>query len=92
MGLSWLMCHLDSAASAQKPRAVLDAIQGFYDSGYANIHRGVYQLSAEATEKYEGVRDTVARFLGQPLQLESALFYPVADRNCSFSSKFWISC
>ncbi len=60
------LVYLDSAASAQKPRVVIDAIRDFYESGYANIHRGVYQLSADATLRYEGVRETVARFLGAP--------------------------
>ncbi len=58
------LVYLDTAASAQKPRAVLEAIQNFYQNGYANIHRGVYQLSAEATALYEGGRDDVQRFIG----------------------------
>jgi len=60
------LTYLDSAASAQKPRAVLDAMSDFYGSHYANIHRGVYQLSAEATIRYEEVRERVARFIGAP--------------------------
>ena len=58
------LVYLDSAASAQKPRQVLDAIGNFYRNNYANIHRGVYQLSAEATELYEGGRDVVQGFVG----------------------------
>ena len=58
------LVYLDTAASAQKPRAVLEAIQNFYQNGYANIHRGVYQLSAEATSLYEAGRDDVQRFIG----------------------------
>jgi cysteine desulfurase/selenocysteine lyase len=58
------LVFLDTAASAQKPRAVLDAIQDFYATGYANIHRGVYQLSADATTRYEGARKVVQQFLG----------------------------
>jgi cysteine desulfurase/selenocysteine lyase len=58
------LVYLDTAASAQKPRAVLEAIQNFYQNGYANIHRGVYQLSAEATSLYENGRDDVQRFIG----------------------------
>ncbi len=58
------LVYLDTAASAQKPRAVLEAIQNFYANSYANIHRGVYQLSAEATALYEGGRDDVQRFIG----------------------------
>ncbi len=60
------LVYLDSAASAQKPRQVIDAVSSFYESGYANIHRGVYQLSAEATRHYEDVRGKAARFLGAP--------------------------
>jgi cysteine desulfurase/selenocysteine lyase len=58
------LTYLDSAASAQKPRVVLEAMSDFYASHYANIHRGVYQLSAEATRRYEDVRTRVARFIG----------------------------
>ena len=58
------LCYLDSAASAQKPQVVIDAISDFYAHHWANIHRGVYQLSAEATERYEAVRAKVARFIG----------------------------
>ena len=58
------LIYLDCAASAQKPRAVIDAISQFYAAHYANIHRGVYQLSAEATIRYEEVRTRVAGFIG----------------------------
>jgi cysteine desulfurase/selenocysteine lyase len=58
------LTYLDSAASAQKPRAVIDAMSDFYAAHYANIHRGVYQLSAESTRLFEDVRNRVARFIG----------------------------
>ena len=58
------LVFLDTAASAQKPRAVIEAISEFYETHYANIHRGVYQLSADATQRYEGSRDTVQQFIG----------------------------
>jgi cysteine desulfurase / selenocysteine lyase len=58
------LVFLDSGASAQKPRPVLDAMRAVYEGGYANIHRGVYHLSQVATEKFEAVRGTVARFIG----------------------------
>lgn len=57
------LVFLDSAASAQKPRAVIDAVSHCYEAEYANVHRGVYWLSARATQGYEGARETVARFL-----------------------------
>lgn len=54
---------LDSAASAQKPEAVLAAEERFYRTGYANIHRGVYELSATATAEFDLVREKVAQFI-----------------------------
>ncbi|HUO51874.1 MAG TPA: SufS family cysteine desulfurase [Gemmatimonadaceae bacterium] len=58
------LVYLDSAATAQKPRAVLDAIAAFYAHDYANPHRGAYALSARATAVYRAARERVARFLG----------------------------
>jgi cysteine desulfurase / selenocysteine lyase len=57
------LVFLDSAASAQKPNAVIDGVADFYRRDYANIHRGVYRLSAKSTELYERARTRVARFL-----------------------------
>jgi cysteine desulfurase / selenocysteine lyase len=57
------LVYLDSAASAQKPRAVLDAMSHFATHEYANVHRGVHFLSAAATERYEGARETIRRSL-----------------------------
>lgn len=56
--------YLDTAATSQKPAAVLDAMRAFYESDYANPHRGAYGLSARATERYAAARERVARFLG----------------------------
>lgn len=56
------LVYLDSAASAQKPQCVIDAISSFYTGGYANIHRGNYYLSRRATEDYELSRERIARF------------------------------
>lgn len=55
---------LDSAASSQKPRAVLDAMTHYYETTHANVHRGVYAIAEHATELYEGARAKVARFVG----------------------------
>ena len=57
------LVFLDSAASAQKPQCVIDAIRHCYSHEYANIHRGVYWLSARATEAYEQARSKVQRFI-----------------------------
>ncbi|XDA96638.1 cysteine desulfurase [Sulfitobacter sp. LCG007] len=57
------LVYLDNGASAQKPQVVIDAITRGYSEEYANVHRGLHFLSNLATEKYEAVRGTVARFL-----------------------------
>ncbi len=57
------LVFLDSGASAQKPAVVIDGVAEFYRSDYANIHRGVYRLSARSTELYEAARERARRFL-----------------------------
>ena len=60
------LVYLDNGASAQKPQVVINAINTAYAHEYANVHRGLHTLSTIATEKYEGVRATIARFLNAP--------------------------
>ncbi len=57
------LAYLDSAATSQKPRAVIDALVRYYVHDNANIHRGVYELAERATNAFEGARDKVARFV-----------------------------
>ncbi|CAI2433922.1 cysteine desulfurase SufS [Serratia proteamaculans] len=57
------LAYLDSAASAQKPQAVIDRELDFYRHGYAAVHRGIHTLSAEATQEMEAVREKVAAFI-----------------------------
>ncbi len=57
------LVFLDTAASAQKPRSVIDGIAQFYRTDYANVHRGVYRLSARSTELYEEARERTRRFI-----------------------------
>jgi cysteine desulfurase/selenocysteine lyase len=64
------LAFLDSAASSQKPQAVIDALVHYYTHDNANIHRGVYELAERATEAFEGARAKVARFVGaQPAEI-----------------------
>ena len=63
-GLADNWAYLDSAATAQKPRVVIDAIARAYGPDYATVHRGVYARSATMTERYEAARNTVAAFIG----------------------------
>ena len=58
------LAFLDSAASSQKPQAVIDALVDYYTHDNANIHRGVYELAERATNAFEGAREKVARFVG----------------------------
>jgi cysteine desulfurase / selenocysteine lyase len=60
------IAFLDSAASSQKPRQVLDAMTSFYESSYANVHRGVYRLAERATEELETAREKVRALLNAP--------------------------
>ena len=58
------LVYLDSAASSQKPAAVIEAIQRYYETSHANVHRSIHTLGEEATERYEGARDAVRAFIG----------------------------
>ena len=60
------LVFLDSGASAQKPRAVIDAMTRCMETAYANVHRGAYRLSEVATDAYEAARSAVARFINAP--------------------------
>jgi cysteine desulfurase / selenocysteine lyase len=58
------LVYLDSASSSQKPRAVLDAMEDYYETTHANVHRGVYAIAEEATRRFEEARAKVSRFIG----------------------------
>lgn len=58
------LVYLDSAATAQKPTAVIDAVKHYYEFDNANVHRGVHTLGSRATDAYEGAREKVAKFIG----------------------------
>ena len=57
------LVYLDNGASAQKPRAVIDAVRHAYENEYANVHRGLHFLSNAATDAYEAARESVRAFL-----------------------------
>ena len=60
------LVYFDNAATSQKPRPVLEAIQRYYERDNANVHRGIHELSNRATAAYEGARERVAQFLNAP--------------------------
>ncbi len=64
------LVFLDAAASALKPQAVIDAVADMYAHHYANVHRGIYELSEDATSRFEAARRKVATFLGAPSERE----------------------
>jgi cysteine desulfurase/selenocysteine lyase len=64
------LVYLDSSASSPKPRAVIDAMQDVYAHHYANVHRGIYELSEDATARFEAARRKVATFLHAPSEHE----------------------
>jgi cysteine desulfurase/selenocysteine lyase len=64
------LCYLDNAATSQRPKKVVDAISKYYLEQNANVHRGVYHLSQEATDAFESVRGKVVRFIGASSERE----------------------
>lgn len=94
------LVYLDSGATSQKPRSVLDAERNFYEQHNAAAHRGAHQLAEEATEVYEGARATVARFIGaaknEVIFTKSAtesinlVAYSLSNSNYTTASRFHI--
>ena len=68
------LVYLDSAASSQRPRAVLDAMDHYYETTHANVHRGVYAIAEEATRQFEMARRAVGRFIHAPRPDTEILF------------------
>ena len=64
------LVYLDSAASSQRPRTVIEAMTRYYERNHANVHRSIHTLGEEATELYELARDRVQRFIGAPSREE----------------------
>ena len=60
------LVYLDNAATTQKPQAVLDAVESLYKEANANVHRALYSLGSDATERFENSRKKVANFIGAP--------------------------
>lgn len=82
------LVYLDNGASAQKPQVVIDAISHAYAGEYANVHRGLHYLSNLATDNYEKVRGTIARFLNAPQQ-DEVIFTSGATEALNMVSYAW---
>src|SRR3954447_21281109 len=82
------LAFLDSAASSQKPRQMLEAMTHFYETSYANVHRGVYELAERATEALEGARDKVAAFVNAP-EAREVIFVRNATEGLNLVAHAW---
>jgi cysteine desulfurase / selenocysteine lyase len=82
------LVYLDSASTSQKPRQVLDAMQTFYETSYANVHRSVYQLAGEADAAYEGARTKVRRFVNAASERE-VVFTKNATEGLNLVAQSW---
>ena len=71
------LIYLDHAATSQKPRQVLEALQQYYSCDNANVHRGAHQLSVRATESFEAARSAAAEFVGFVLGFNNVNFKKV---------------
>lgn len=82
------LVYLDTAASAQKPQAVIDALSGALSGHYANIHRGLYEFSQETTADFEAARKKIARFIGVPDENE-VIFTRNATESINLVAQSW---
>ncbi len=78
---------LDSAASAQRPQSVLDAMDAYYSHSHANVHRGVYRLAEEATELYEAARRRLGQFVNAPFPEREIVFTKNATEACNLAAQ-----
>lgn len=82
------LVYLDSAATSQKPASVIEALAGFYRNSNANIHRGIYELSEEASVLYEEARAKVARFIGAA-RAEEVIFVRNSTEAINLVARVW---
>lgn len=82
------MAYLDSTASSQKPVAVLDAMETYYRQTNANVHRGAYTLSEEASEQYENARKTIAKFI-HARSVREVIFTRNATESINLVAQTW---
>jgi cysteine desulfurase/selenocysteine lyase len=81
--------YLDSAASAQRPLQVLDAMREYDETTHANVHRGVYSIAEEATRRFEAARHNVGRFIGAPVPAREIAFTKNATESLNLVAHTW---
>src|SRR5438093_10447524 len=82
------LIYFDSAATSQKPRAVIDALRNFYEHNNANVHRGLHTLSSRATEAYEQARQRVAEYIGAA-SAQEIIFTPGTTESMQPVAQAW---
>src|SRR5947209_3044995 len=82
------LAYLDSAASSQKPRQMLDAMREFYETSYSNVHRGVYELAERATAALEGSREKVRALINAP-EAREVIFVRNATEGINLVAYAW---
>src|SRR6476469_9528967 len=82
------LIYFDSAATSQKPRKVLEALQNYYEHNNANVHRGLHELSSRATEAYERARQRVADYLGAA-STDVFVFDPATTESINLVAQAW---
>jgi cysteine desulfurase / selenocysteine lyase len=83
------LTYLDSAASSQRPSAVLEAMDRYYETTHANVHRGVYTIAEEATREFEEARRSVGRFVGAPRPSTEIVFTKNATEAINLVAQTW---
>ncbi len=81
--------YLDSAASSQQPRQVLSAMESYYETTHANVHRGVYAMAEESTRRFEEARSKVGRFINAPLPEVETVFTKNATESINLVAQTW---
>jgi cysteine desulfurase/selenocysteine lyase len=83
------LVYLDSASSSQRPRAVLEAMDDYYETTHANVHRGVYSIAEEADRRYDAARVAVGRFIGAPDPEREVIFTKNATEAVNLVASTW---
>lgn len=83
------LVYLDSAASSQLPQSVLDAMERYYETTHANVHRGVYKIAEAATQCFEDARARIGRFVGAPLPSREIVFTRNATEAVNLVAYSW---
>ncbi|HXQ60744.1 MAG TPA: SufS family cysteine desulfurase [Acidimicrobiales bacterium] len=83
------LVYLDSASSSQRPRVVLEAMDDYYETTHANVHRGVYSIAEEADRRYDAARVAVGRFIGAPDPEHEVIFTKNATESINLVAATW---